>query len=133
MFYVLFSEILPHDFHTSYVLSLCMVHTWVFMCACTCVEGNQRLASGIFLYQSPLKAVSSRDHPSSASLVLACGRCLYLLRLLSLALVILTNFMCIVIIDEYVHIVNQSLELFNLQNWFMLLLACPALLLGVRV
>lgn len=45
------------------------------------------------------------------SLVLASGRCLYLLRLL--ALVILTNFMCIVIIDEDVHIVNQSSELFS--------------------
>lgn len=92
---------------------LCVWYTHGCLCACTCVEGNQRLASGIFLYQSPLEPVSSGDHPSLASLVLACGRCLYLLRLLSLTLVTLTNFMCIVIIDEYVHIVNQSSELFS--------------------
>lgn len=101
---------------------------------CMCGNWHGYFLLSLFTYVlrwSSLEPVSSGDPPISASLVLrlqACGRCLYLLRLLSL-----TNFMCIVIIDEYVHIKNQPSELFfNLQNWFILLLTYPALLLGVK-
>lgn len=89
-----------------------MVHTWLFVYACTCVEGSQRLASVLSFISLHLwfEMISTWTCEPPECLHVADALTCWGF---SLALVILTNFMCVVIIDEYVHVVNQSSELFS--------------------
>jgi hypothetical protein len=77
MFYIIVTEICTTRFSdiVSYMLFLCMVHSCMFLCLCTCVETRDHRQLFFFYYlshgvrQSPLEPVSSGD-PVSTSLVL---------------------------------------------------------------